>query len=390
MKRKKSTSGKTVRRLVALSAAAATMWTVGQTADWEAVAHSGTQLIQSAAWAERLVRQELIRPLEEGSSVVLTGWEELVVAQSPALLLQRAVLEEGSLDSDPGQTKREQAAESAKEQKKEETTTAQKKTTKAKQKEKKSAKATKKLDTSKLKVADINLDNHTKGIQVNLKDYFDKKLNLTLQPAKKGPQILIVHTHTTEAYTKGKKDKYEETDPARTLNNDYNMVRVGDELAAALSAYGISVVHDRTLHDGQSYNDAYENSLASIRSYLAKYPSIVYVLDLHRDAVQDANGTQYKLVTAEDPAAAQVSLIMGVAHDGWQDNLRLAIAVQEKLESQSPTLMRPITLLNYRYNQFAAPGSLLVEVGAAGNSLDEALRAARLFAKGFAETILGR
>ena len=117
-----------------------------------------------------------------------------------------------------------------------------------------------------------------------------------------------------------------------------NMVRVGDELAAELSSYGISVVHDRTLHDGKSYNDAYENSLASIQSYLAKYPSIVYVLDLHRDAVQDANGTQYKLVTAEDPAAAQVSLIMGVAHDGWQDNLRLAIAVQEKLESQSPTL----------------------------------------------------
>lgn len=70
------------------------------------------------------------------------------------------------------------------------------------------------------------------------------------------------------------------------------------------------MVHDRTLHDGESYNDAYENSLASIQSYLAKYPSIVYVLDLHRDAVQDANGTQYKLVTAEDPAAAQVSLIM--------------------------------------------------------------------------------
>lgn len=81
---------------------------------------------------------------------------------------------------------------------------------------------------------------------------------------------------------------------------------------------------------------------------------------------------------------------MGVAHDGWQDNLRLAIAVQEKLETQSPTLMRPITLLNYRYNQFAAPGSLLVEVGAAGNSLEEALQAARLFGKGFAETILGQ
>ena len=66
------------------------------------------------------------------------------------------------------------------------------------------------------------------------------------------------------------------------------------------------------------------------------------------------------------------------------------IAVQEKLETQSPTLMRPITLLNYRYNQFAAPGSLLVEVGAAGNSLEEALQAARLFGRGFAETILGQ
>ena len=209
-------------------------------------------------------------------------------------------------------------------------------------------------------------------------------------PLGEGPQILILHTHGSEAYSQSDGRSYEESDPYRTTDCNHNMVRVGDELAAELSSYGISVVHDRTLHDGESYNDAYENSMASIQSYLAKYPSIVYVLDLHRDAVQDANGTQYKLVTAEDPAAAQVSLIMGVAHDGWQDNLRLAIAVQEKLESQSPTLMRPITLLNYRYNQFAAPGSLLVEVGAAGNSLDEALRAARLFAKGFAETILGR
>ena len=116
MKRKKSTGKQTVRRLVALSAAATTVWMVSQTADWEAVAHSGAQLMQSAAWAERIVRQELIRPLEEGSGVTLTGWEELVVAQSPALLLQREALqEEPVLDSDLNQTKRERAAETAKE-----------------------------------------------------------------------------------------------------------------------------------------------------------------------------------------------------------------------------------------------------------------------------------
>lgn len=231
--------------------------------------------------------------------------------------------------------------------------------------------------------------------------FIKNKSSRTLDPAilgdrqfvsfpQQGPQVLIVHSHASEAYTMPPGQEYVPSGTFRTADCSCNMVRVGDELAAALSAYGISVVHDRTLHDGESYNGAYERSLASIESYLAKYPSIVYVLDVHRDAVQDADGTQYKLVTAEDPSAAQVSLIMGVAHDGWQDNLRLAIAVQEKLESQSPTLMRPITLLNYRYNQFAAPGSMLVEIGAAGNTLDEALQAARLFARGFAETVLER
>ena len=388
MKRKKSTGGKTVRRLVALSAAAATMWTVGQTADWEAVAHSGTQLIQSAAWAERLVRQELIRPLEEGSGVALTGWEELVVAQSPALLLQRAALkEEGSLDSDLGRTKREQEAETAKERKQAETKTAQKQTTKAKQKEKKSTKATKKLDTSKLKVADINLDNHTKGIQVNLKDYFDKKLNLTLQPAKKGPQILIVHTHTTEAYTKGKKDKYEETDPARTLNNDYNMVRVGEEMKAVFEDMGLSVVHDTSKHDYPSYNGSYAHALNSIEKYVKKYPTIQVVLDVHRDAIIDSKGVSYaKRTKINGESVAQVMLVVGtndggLEHPNWLDNLDLAAHIQLQMAALEPTLPRPINLRAQRFNQHLTPCSLLVEVGTSGNTLQEAIRGARYFAQ---------
>lgn len=207
---------------------------------------------------------------------------------------------------------------------------------------------------------------------------------------EQGPQVLIVHSHASEAYTMPEGQAYEASGNYRTRDCSCNMVRVGDEIAAVLSEYGISVVHDRSLHDARSYNDAYENSLASIRSYLEKYPSIVYVLDVHRDAVQDADGQQYKLVTAEDPGAAQVSIIMGVDAEGWQGNLRLAIAVQETLEARAPTLMRPITLFSGRYNQFAAPGSMLVEIGAAGNSLEEALRGARLFATGFAETVSGQ
>ena len=206
--------------------------------------------------------------------------------------------------------------------------------------------------------------------------------------ADASPQVLIVHSHATEAYTMPSGQKYKASGNYRTKDTNYNVVRVGDEVAAALSSYGISVLHDRTLHDSPSYNDAYPNSYDAIASYLEKYPSLVYILDIHRDAVEDADGNQYKLVTREDPHAAQCSIVLGNDYEHWQDNLTLAVAVQQTINEKHPTLMRPILMIGYRYNQHFTTGSLLVEIGTAGNSLDEALYSARLFAQGFAETIL--
>ncbi len=203
-----------------------------------------------------------------------------------------------------------------------------------------------------------------------------------------GPQVLIVHSHGSEAYSMPPGEEYVSSGTYRTADTNCNVVRIGDEIASVLSTYGISVLHDRTLHDVPSYNEAYNSSLASIESYLEKYPSLVYVLDIHRDAIQDAEGKQYKLISSENPIAAQCCLVMGLAHDTWQHNMTLAIAVQQTLVAQNPTLMRPIAARGYRYNQHLPVESLLVEIGAAGNSLDEAILGARLFAKGFAETIL--
>ena len=105
----------------------------------------------------------------------------------------------------------------------------------------------------------------------------------------------------------------------------------------------------------------------------------------------DASGNEYKVVSAIEGqgTAAQLSLVMGsdaggLAHPRWMENLKLAVALQEHLLTQHPTLMRPMLLRGSRYNQHTTTGSLLVEVGAAGNSPDEAILAARLFARSMA------
>lgn len=202
------------------------------------------------------------------------------------------------------------------------------------------------------------------------------------------PQVLILHTHGSEAYTMPEGQGYVSTGTCRTSDTTKNVVRVGDEIASVLSDYGISVLHDRTLYDDPLYEGAYGRSVEGIEGYLEKYPSLTFILDIHRDAVEDAQHRQYKLISLEDPNAAQLSFIMGSNHDGWQENLKLAVAVAEAVKADYPTVMRPITLRNSNYNQHKSLGSMLVEVGAAGNSLDEALNSARIFADAFAGVVL--
>jgi len=207
------------------------------------------------------------------------------------------------------------------------------------------------------------------------------------------PQVLILHTHGSEAYTPAEDTGVVWSGDHRTTDYRYNVVRVGDAMAEALGEAGISVLHDRTLYDYPSYSDAYDRALAAIQSHLAKYPSIRFVLDVHRDAVEDRQGNQYKVIAETGQGtAAQLTLVVGsdgsgLSHPNWMENLRLAAALQEAILTNYPTLMRPLLLRNSRYNQHATTGSLLLEVGAAGNSPEEALLAGGLFAEVFAELL---
>lgn len=199
-----------------------------------------------------------------------------------------------------------------------------------------------------------------------------------------GPQVLIIHTHSSEAYTQSGLDKYEESDEGRTEDTRYNIVRVGDELAAVFEQAGLRVVHDRGIYDYPSYTGSYTRSGQAVSEWLAEYPSIGVVIDVHRDAL-GTNGTVYKTMAEEAGVCASQAMLLigtdesGLAHGAWRENLALAVYLQQAVSAAHPTLMRPVQLVPQRYNQHLSTGSMILEVGSSGNTLQEALSAVRLF-----------
>lgn len=199
------------------------------------------------------------------------------------------------------------------------------------------------------------------------------------------PTVLILHTHATESYTNT--ENYPESSSYRSLDESYNMVSIGDRVTKLLEAGGIQVIHDRSAHDAPSYNGAYTQSRESVQQYLDQYPTIALVLDLHRDAIEDSSGNQvgYTLRTAAG-TAAKLMLVVGtdaggLTHPNWQDNLALAVKLQAQLEKNHAGICRPISFRSSRFNQDLSAGAVLVEVGAAGNTRQEALLAADILAE---------
>ena len=187
------------------------------------------------------------------------------------------------------------------------------------------------------------------------------------------PQVLIIHTHTTESY-------YEQD---RSVDETKNITAVGNVIAEKLTAGGIETIHDTTVHDYPSYNGAYTRSAATAKSNLASYPGIKVILDVHRDAVASADGSKLKLTAdINGEKAAQVMFVVGtdaqLTHDGWQENLKLALKLQRAANEMYPGLMRPIDLREQRFNQQLSLGSIIIEIGTNGNTLDEAKKGGEL------------
>lgn len=208
------------------------------------------------------------------------------------------------------------------------------------------------------------------------------------------PQILIYHTHATEGYEPYDSGIFDTEGTWRSTDNSENMVAVGDALEAVLSKKGIGVIHDKTLHDDPSYNGSYQRSAVTISGHLSENPTIEISLDLHRDAIEPSKKEIIKpTAVIGGKKAAQIMIIAGCDNgkmnmpDYWE-NLRFAAALADKLEELYPGITRPI-LFDYRkYNMDLSPGLLLIEIGATGNTLEEAKYSAELLGNALAALFL--
>jgi len=225
------------------------------------------------------------------------------------------------------------------------------------------------------------------GIPFSYEKLLKQPLNWNLSLEE--PTVLIVHTHATEAYQNN--GQFKESDPYNTLDNNYNMIAVGDRLAQQLRAQGISVIHDRTNHN-KDYLKAYASSRKSVSDYLEEYPSIQLVLDLHRDAIGTTDEEIRKnalTATYNGKRAAKIAFVVttsggNMAHPNWQENAAAVFKFRLAVESVFPGITYKTwikTLKAHNYNQHLSTGSMLLEIGAVGNTLQEAFNTADVLAK---------
>lgn len=216
-----------------------------------------------------------------------------------------------------------------------------------------------------------------------------KPCEIAVEMYSEEPQVLIIHTHTSESYEPDEKAYYDEDYTCRSSDPDNSVVAVGAAMAEELAAAGIAVLHDGTIHDAQ-YTGAYDRSLATTQKLLNEFPSIKIILDVHRDAIEEQDGTRISAVTEiEGKKAAQV-MIISAADDGnynipnYLENFHFACSFQQAIEARYPTLTRPILFQYCQYNQHLSVGSLLIEVGSHGNSIEQAVYSGRLVGKSLA------
>ena len=207
-------------------------------------------------------------------------------------------------------------------------------------------------------------------------EIMEGNINLT----KKSDNIFIYDTHASEAYTTSELFNFEYTGNYRTTDANFNMISVAKRLTNFLREKNIEVIEDEQGHDYGSYTMSYASSGASVLKHIEDYGKFGISMDIHRDAIEDLSFAPKAVIGGQN--VAQLMIVIGIGYNSdrnpyYKDNMKLAIKLMALGNKVYPGLFRPMILRNSTYNQHLNDMSLLIEVGATGNTLEEAYRAVR-------------
>lgn len=197
--------------------------------------------------------------------------------------------------------------------------------------------------------------------------------DMSIKTPSDEPQILIYHTHSQEAFA-----------DSAAGDKSTTIVGAGERLAELLRGYGYNVIHHTGEYDVENRDYAYSNAAPAIEQLLKENPSIEVIIDLHRDGV----GEDTRLVTEIDGVKmAQFMFFNGLSYTNVtgdieylknpyiEDNLALSFQLQLAATEYYPGLARKIYLKGYRYNMHYRPKSILLELGAQTNTVEEIMNA---------------
>ena len=223
------------------------------------------------------------------------------------------------------------------------------------------------------------------GLEIDFLESLNSPLTFEVEKNSESPQVLIYHTHTSESYMDEDVDYFYESYYSRTQNTDFSVVSVGNILAERLNEKGIKTIHDTTVHDS-TYNGSYDRSVQTVESNMNEYEDIKVVLDIHRDAIGTDECKVKPVFTYNGKKGSQIMILSGCDYygemdfEGWQNNLKFAMKLQNTAETMYPGMTRPLSFDYFAYNEYVCDGSLLIEVGAEANSIEQSEYTAELLA----------
>ena len=232
----------------------------------------------------------------------------------------------------------------------------------------------------KLNVCGVDITNYSTNRNIDFETLLNSNDKFF---SKASDDILLYTTHTSESYANSEGYKFDYTSPRRTTDGQYNMLSIASTFASNLNNKGINTICSLTPHDYGEYNSAYSNSRRTVETLVYANPNASILIDVHRDAIEDLDFAPKTELRGYK--VASLMLVMGIGYDDgynpyYEQNLKLALEIQILANKIYPGLFRPMIIRNSIYNQDIKESSFLVEVGASGNTIEEAKLATRCLA----------